>query len=128
MRILLDTHMVLWWYAGDEQMSEAARALVGDHATTSFVSTVSVWEIAIKARAGKLRDAVALTRDLPVRLHSQGFPLLDITAAHAHRAGWLPGEHRDPFDRILAAQALTENLPILSVDACFDDWGLRRLS
>lgn len=127
MRVLLDTHMILWWYAGDEHMSLAARAIVEDPDVVALVSAMSVWEIAIKARAGKLRDAVALTRDLPARLHSQGFPLLDITATHAHRAGWLPGEHRDPFDRMLAAQALTEDLPILSVDPCFDAWGVRRL-
>lgn len=126
-RLLLDTHMVLWWFAGDQRMARSAVALVEDPAHHVLVSAASLWEIGTKARLGKLDHALPLARDLPARLDDQGFEVLAMSGAHAHRAAWLPGPHRDPFDRMLAAQSLVEDLPLLSVDACFDGWGIVRL-
>ncbi|TMA70665.1 MAG: type II toxin-antitoxin system VapC family toxin [Deltaproteobacteria bacterium] len=85
-----------------------------------FLSAASVWEITTKARLGKLPRALAVAADVPAAMASQGFAPLSITAAHAQRAGSLPGSHRDPFDRMLVAQADLEGLPIVSMDAVFD--------
>jgi len=127
MRVLLDTHALLWWLAGDERLSEAARSWIGDEASDVLVSAASAWEIATKVRIGKLPGAAAVVSELGQHILDQGFAELAITVGHGQRAGLLPGPHKDPFDRMLAAQAQAENLPIVSNDPVFDHYGVRRL-
>lgn len=126
MRLLLDTHALLWWLAGDRRLTRAARAAIGDEGNAVVVSAASAWEIATKHRLGKL-DASAILGSFGQVLASQKFATLDITVDHAERAGMLPGTHRDPFDRMLIAQAHAENLTLVSNDAVFDAYGVRRL-
>lgn len=127
MRLLLDTHTLLWWLDGDARLSKRARAAIGDERTVCMVSAASAWEITTKARLGKLPGALEVAADISGCLRSQQFTPLDITIDHAQRAGGLPGEHRDPFDRMLIAQAAAENLPIVSNDEVFDRYGVVRI-
>ena len=127
MRILLDTHALLWWLDGDVRLSRRARAAIGDVRTTCLVSAASAWEITTKARLGKLPGALEVAEDVGGCLRSQQFTALDITIDHAQRAGSLPGAHRDPFDRMLIAQSQAENLPLVSNDAVFDTYGIVRI-
>lgn len=127
MTFLLDTHALLWWLAGDERLSLRGRELMGNTDSKVIVSAASAWEICTKARLGKLPGAEALAADVRSAVTSQGFTQLDITFAHAERAARLPGPHRDPFDRMLAAQAQELDVPILSTDALLDGFGVRRI-
>jgi PIN domain nuclease of toxin-antitoxin system len=126
MRLLLDTHALLWWLDGSRRLSRKARAAIGDEATSVFVSAASAWEITTKARLGKLPGAVDVAADVAGCVAGQGFSAMDITILHAQRAGRLPGAHRDPFDRMLIAQAQLEDLPIVSDDDVFDGYGVTR--
>jgi PIN domain nuclease of toxin-antitoxin system len=126
-RYLLDTHTLLWWMTTDSQLSVLARALIGKRENTSVVSAASAWEIATKVRLGRLPSAADLVQDFAVDLEQQRMEVLPITAAHAIRAGLLPGPHKDPFDRMLIAQAQAENIPIVSNDVALDGYGVRRL-
>ena len=114
--ILLDSHAFLWWCDGDAQLSRRVRRLIEGGGSEIYFSAASAWEIATKARIGKLPLAQHIARDLLRIVDEQGMKILPITAAHAHRAGWLDGRHRDPFDRVLAAQSIIENLPIATRD------------
>ena len=127
MRVLLDTHTLLWWLDGDKRLSRRARAAVEDPSTIVLVSAASAWEITTKARIGKLPGALEVAADVAAHVTAQAFTALDITMLHAQRAGRLPGEHRDPFDRMLAAQAQLEDLPVVSNDEIFDSYGINRL-
>lgn len=127
MRLLLDTHAFLWWLDGDRRLSSRGRRLIADETTEVFVSAASAWEIAIKAAAGKLPGARDVAADVSGCLLSQGFRPLDITVGHAQRAGGLPLLHRDPFDRMLVAQAFVEGLPLLSNDSVFDAYAVQRI-
>lgn len=127
MRVLLDTHTLLWWLDGDRRLSRRARALIGDEANEVLVSAVSAWEIAIKARLGKLPGALDVAADVAGCLASQGFDSLEITVRHAQRAGGLAWAHGDPFDRMLVAQTQLEDLPIVSRDQVFDECAVTRL-
>ena len=127
MRLLLDTHTFLWWLDGDRRMSKRARTLVGRDAHEVFVSAASAWEIATKWRLGKLPGAADVAADIAGAVASQAFLPLSITLAHAQLAGQLTADHRDPFDRMLAAQALMEGLPIVSNDEAFDLFGIARI-
>lgn len=127
MRLLLDTHALLWWLDGDRRLPARIRALVGDPANEVLVSAASVWEIATKARLGRLPRAVDVAADVPACIESQGFVPLAITVHHAQRAGALAGPHRDPFDRMLVVQAQAEGLPIASNETVFDGYGVTRL-
>lgn len=127
MRLLLDTHALLWWLDGDARLSKRARAAIGDARTVCLVSAASAWEITTKARLGKLPGALEVAADIAGCLRAQQFTALDITVDHAQRAGALPGAHRDPFDRMLIAQAQAENLPLVSNDVVFDAYGVVRL-
>jgi PIN domain nuclease of toxin-antitoxin system len=117
-RSLVDTHVLLWWLTDDPALSAAARDALGDPANEPCVSTASVWEIAIKRSLGKLTTP----EDLPDRIAGEGFVWLPVTAAHAWYVHELPPHHRDPFDRLLVAQAHLERLPIISADARFNDY------
>ena len=127
MRVLLDTHALLWWFAGDERLSARARAAIEDEGTAVYVSAASAWEVATKVRIGKLPGAASFVAELPGHLRSQGFHELAVTLAHAVRAGGLPGPHRDPFDRMLIAQSLTEQVPVVTRDPVFAAYGVGTL-
>ncbi|MCU0835869.1 MAG: type II toxin-antitoxin system VapC family toxin [Chromatiaceae bacterium] len=127
MRLLLDTHALLWWLDGDERLPAEARAAIADGAAPVLVSAASAWEIATKVRIGKLPGAVEVAERLPEILADQAFAELPISVAHARRAGLLPGIHRDPFDRMLIAQAQIEELTLVSNEQLFDTYGVHRL-
>lgn len=127
MRLLLDTHAFLWWLAGDRRLPVIARRAVQDEVNQIFIGAASAWEVATKARLGKLPDAEFIADEFGEHVSGQGFVELPITIAHAQRAGLLPGPHRDPFDRMLIAQALDEGLILVSNERIFDRYGVRRL-
>ena len=126
-RALLDTHALLWWLDGDRRLPRSVRAVIAEERSTILVSAASAWEIATKVRIGRLPGAEDVAGDLPGIVHGQGFVQLPITLAHAQRAGSLPGSHRDPFDRMLIAQAQVEDVPLVSNETKFDAYGVRRL-
>lgn len=127
MRLLLDTHALLWWFADDPSLSSPARRLIAGATNEVLVSSVSAWEIATKVRLGKLSGAEDLIGDFAGFLLREGFDHLPISVEHGLRSGLLPGPHKDPFDRMLVAQSLSENLPIVSNDRVFDAYKVRRL-
>ena len=127
MRLLLDTHTSLGGSTAAGGSPNVARALISDDANVILVSAASAWEISTKARFGKLPGAIDVAADLAGIVTAQAFTPLDITILHAQRAGRLPGEHRDPFDRMLAAQAQIEGLPIVSNDAVFASFAVERI-
>ncbi len=127
MRLLLDTHAFLWWIADSGRLSRKARRFIADETNDIAVSAASAWEIATKHRIGRLPGGEAVALDVGGCIAGQGFTELPISVGDAERAGRLPGPHRDPFDRMLAAQALARGLPIISIDGVFDRYGLNRL-
>ena len=127
MRILLDTHALLWWFSGDRKLSRKVRALIEQEENEVLVSAASAWEITTKYRLGRLPDAEAIALDFDRQIVLQGFTPLNITPAHGQRAGLLSGNLRDPFDRMLIAQASAENVALVSVETVFDDYGVTRL-
>lgn len=127
MRVLLDTHTLLWWLDGDRRVSRRARHTIADEENTVLISAASAWEIATKVRLGKLPGAIEVAAELPAILRQQRFEPLPISIVHALRAGNLPGPHRDPFDRMLIAQAQDEDLVLVSNERIFDAYGVRRL-
>jgi PIN domain nuclease of toxin-antitoxin system len=126
-RLLLDTHALLWWLLGDNALSAAAQAAVANEANQTFISAVTAWEIAIKHKQGRLPSAARLIVDLDDIIARQGFMELSITIRNAESAGGLPLFHKDPFDRMLIAQALAENLMLVSNEVIFDRYGALRL-
>lgn len=127
MRLLLDTHAFLWWLAGNERLPMTGRQAIDDAGNDVIVSAVSAWEITIKHRIGKLPEASAVAQDVAGAIASQGFEALPITVDDAERAGRLPGLHRDPFDRMLIAQAIARDMTIISIDGRFDQYGVSRI-
>ena len=127
MRFLLDTHTLLWTFTGSTSLSTRARRLIEDGANEILVSAVSAWEIATKVRLGKLPTGEELISDFSFYLGQLGVDALPISMEHALRAGRLPGDHRDPFDRMLIAQAQAEDLPIVSNDRIFDEYHVQRI-
>lgn len=127
MQLLLDTHAFLWWLAGDDSLSSLARTAIADEANSVFISAASAWEIATKYRIGKLSGVGAIVADLEAAIADQGFAGLAISLRHGQAAGALPGPHRDPFDRMLVAQAMLEDMVLVSNEQPFDAYGVRRL-
>lgn len=127
MRILLDTHALIWWLTGDTALPLTARTAIGDASNDILVSAASAMEICTKHRLGKLPHAAPLATNLPEYLARQGFQELPISMAHAALAGRLTIQHKDPFDRFLIAQALIEDIPIASNETIFDSFGVTRL-
>jgi PIN domain nuclease of toxin-antitoxin system len=127
MRYLLDTHTLLWWMTSDSHLSKTAQSLLEEPRNRSLVSAVSAWEIATKVRLGRLPVAPRFVENLVADLESHEIDILVVTAEHGIRAGLLPGPHKDPFDRMLVAQALVENIPIISNDRALDGYGITRL-
>ena len=124
MRLLLDTHAFLCWLSGHRRLSGAARRAIEDDSNDVAVSAASAWEVATKHRLGKLPGRGAIAGDVAGGIASQGFEELAITVQDAERAGRLPGPHRDPFDRMLIAQAMASDLVVVSVDEVFDRYGV----
>jgi len=120
--VLLDTHVLLWALAEPGKLSQNARSVLADRRIDLWVSAASAWEIATKHRIGKLPGAGRLVRDYERNLDRLGAQPLPITAAHALSAGNLDWHHRDPFDRVLAAQAQLEQLPLMTADPVFSEW------
>jgi PIN domain nuclease of toxin-antitoxin system len=127
MRLLLDTHTLLWWLAESPSLPASARKLIANKNNDVLVSAASAWEIATKVRRGKLPIAVDLAHDFTAYLERERFETLAVSADHGIRAGLLPGPHKDPFDRMLIAQALADNLAIVSNDVVFDGYGVKRV-
>jgi PIN domain nuclease of toxin-antitoxin system len=127
MRLLLDTHTLLWWLTESPSLPASARKLIANKNNDVLVSAASAWEIATKVRLGKLPIAVDLAHDFIAYLEQEGFETLAVSADHGIRAGLLPGPYKDPFDRMLIAQALAENLAIVSNDVVFDGYGVKRV-
>jgi PIN domain nuclease of toxin-antitoxin system len=127
LRLLLDTHAFLWWLGGDAALSVRAREAMADAANDVFVSAASAWEISTKYRIGKLPGVAVIVADLDATISEQGFHGLAISVRHGQIAGALPGAHRDPFDRMLIAQAMHETLALVSNEHVFDTFGVARL-
>ncbi len=127
MPLLLDTHTLLWWVDDDPQLSPEARHRIGDEHTECHVSLVSAWEMAIKAATGKLKLSVSVQRYFQEHLTPNDFKLLPIGLDHVTLVETLPLHHRDPFDRLLIAQARLEGLTLVSIDSTFDDYGVARV-
>ena len=127
MRVLLDTHTLLWATLSPSFLSRQASAIIADERNVIFVSAASAWEIATKVRLGKLPGAEAIERDFLEVMDLAGYTLLSIDVQSALRAGRLTAQHRDPFDRMIAAQALASDIPILSTDSRLDAFGIRRI-
>ncbi|MDA0337590.1 MAG: type II toxin-antitoxin system VapC family toxin [bacterium] len=118
MRLLLDTHALLWWLDDAPELSATARAAIAGGDNVVFVSAATIWEIRIKQAIGKLQ----ISADFEQVLDDQGFDCLDVTSRHAHALANLPLHHRDPFDRMLIAQARVERLKIITLDASFSSY------
>lgn len=124
-RLLLDTHALLWWLFDDPKLSSTPRELLADPDNEVMVSSASAWEICTKHRLGKLPAASQLVRDVAGWVRRAGFSELPVTIRHAQKAGAWPQPHRDPFDRMLAAQSSLEDLPIVSRDNALETFGVR---
>lgn len=127
MRLLLDTHAFLWWLAGSRRLSRSARQAIEDEANDVLVSAASAWEITTKHRLGKLPEAEEVALDVSEAIAGQSFEELPVSVADAARAGALPAPLRDPLDRMLIAQALGRDLILVSIEASFDAYGVRRV-
>jgi PIN domain nuclease of toxin-antitoxin system len=127
LKVLLDTHALLWFFIAPESLSTGASSAMTDDTAEILVSAASAWEIATKVRIGKLPEAEMLERRFIEALDEVGFALLPIHPETALRAGRLIAPHGDPFDRIIAAQALALDTPVISIDAKLDAFGVRRI-
>ncbi|OIR06726.1 PIN domain protein [mine drainage metagenome] len=127
MRLLLDTHALLWWFVDDERLSAGARALIADEANEVLVSAASAWEIATKHRLGKLPHAADAYLRFEELVVADGFVQLPISYRHCLRAGGYPLRYGDAFDRMLAAQAELEGVALLTLDPAFADFPIETL-
>ena len=127
MRLLLDTHSFVWFIEGSPRLSSRARELIEADAAEVYVSAATGWEIATKHRLGKLPNVESLVMDFEGEVRRAGMTGLAITLRHAAMAGSLTGDHRDPFDRILSAQSLCDNLIFISNDEILDRFGISRI-
>ena len=125
MTVLLDTHTFLWWVTDAPRLSRRARRAIGESAC--LISVASCWEMAIKASLGKLQLPSPVDRFFQQQLEVNGFELLPIALEHAAAVHGLPFHHRDPFDRLLAAQARHEEIPLVTVDPVFAKYGVKRI-
>jgi PIN domain nuclease of toxin-antitoxin system len=124
---LLDTHSLLWFTLGDPQLSRAALALINDPANDKLVSPATYWEIAIKVSIGKLTLNQPYEDFMDRGIRQNGFDILHIEPRHTAALVAMPSHHKDPFDRLLVAQALIEGIPIVSGDVALDPYGVTRL-
>jgi PIN domain nuclease of toxin-antitoxin system len=127
LKLLLDTHALIWWLAGEEALSRRAREAIADEANSIAVSAASAIEVATKFRIGKMPDAALLAEDFEAIIAEQGFVELAISVRHARLAGAMNIAHKDPFDRLLIAQALVEDMVLVSNESLFDGFAVKRL-
>ena len=127
MRAIVDTHALRWFLEGDSRLPDRARGLIEDGDNEMLVSIASLWEIAVKHSLGKLDLARPFDEVIPSQLEVNGFTNLPLAIPHVAKVASLPFHHRDPFDRVLIAQALVEGLPILGGDVAFDSYGVDRI-
>lgn len=127
MRILLDTHALLWWLSGDAALSKHARAVIADETNEVYISAASAWEVTTRHRLGTLPGAGPLAVDFAREVSAQGFVPLPITLHHGQAAGALHGAHCDPFDRMLIAQAREERMALVSNEIAFDAYDITRI-
>jgi PIN domain nuclease of toxin-antitoxin system len=127
MKYLLDTHTLIWFIGGEASLSAAVRELIENEENEVFVSIASLWEIAIKFSLGKLNLARPFDELFPAQLITNDIQLLSITPEHLSTLCTLPFHHRDPFDRLIIAQALVEKMSVLGVDAAFDFYDVKRI-
>ena len=127
MRILPDTHTLIWWLAGHASLSIAARDAIAEEENKILVSTASAMELSTKFRLGKLPDAAPLAQNLQQYIDDLGFEELPITVQHAGMAGSLQIAHKEPFDRLLIVQSLCEGVPLVSKEKPFDGFGVNRI-
>jgi len=127
MRLLVDTHVFLWWVEGDRALPAKVRAALANPENECLISLVSAWELTIKASLGKLKLASPVQRYVVEHVTANGFRFLDIRMPHIGRVETLPAHHGDPFDRLLIAQALEEKLPIATADPIFSKYGVKRI-
>jgi PIN domain nuclease of toxin-antitoxin system len=120
-RLLIDSHALLWWFEGSSALAATARNAIADPANDVLISIAALWELAIKQASRKL----TLPADLETMVVGEGFPVLSITFVHLRRFGILPALHRDPFDRMMIAQALAEGIPIATGDRVFAAYGVQ---
>jgi PIN domain nuclease of toxin-antitoxin system len=126
-RVLLDTHALLWATLAPASLSRKASRIIVNPANVILVSAASAWEIATKVRLGRLPGAERLEREFVDALDAAGYTLIPISAEVALRAGRFTSEHRDPFDRVIAAQALHEDIPVVSADVQLDTFSIQRI-
>jgi PIN domain nuclease of toxin-antitoxin system len=127
MRLLLDTHTFIWYVLEAERLSSVATELINDGNNQVLLSLASVWEIAIKQSIGKMNFSLPIQTFVEQQLHLNDLHLLNIRIEHVATVATLPLHHRDPFDRLLIAQAMVENIPIISADVAFDAYAIQRL-
>ena len=127
MRVLVDTHVFLWWVEGNRALPAKAHEALSDQDNECLLSLVSVWELAIKAGLGKLKLALPVQRYVVEHVTANGFRILDIRMEHVGRVESLDPHHGDPFDRLLIAQALEEKLPVVTADPVFRKYGVKRI-
>jgi PIN domain nuclease of toxin-antitoxin system len=120
---LLDTHAAIWWWTAHTRLGPKAASVLASGDADVFFSAASVWEIAIKSNAGKLPEIVDFESQYRPLMQANGFRTLAVTEAHALRGGFLPGAHRDPFDRLIAAQALIEDMTVVTRDPAIATFG-----
>lgn len=126
--MLLDTHMFLWWLFDDSRLPGKIRKYIQNIDNSVYVSAASVWEIATKYRLGKLPEASSVAKDVPKWIEKAGFQALNVIPAHAQLAGSWNISHRDPFDRMLAAQARLEKMPLASIDSAMHNFPIEIVS
>ena len=127
MRLLLDTHAFLWFVTSDERLSPVAEQVMRGSDHELLLSVASVWESAVKYNLGRLPVPEPLDTFIPTQLHANRIALLPIELRHTFEVARLPRHHRDPFDRLLIAQSLTERLPVISADGAFDAYTVQRV-
>ncbi|MDZ4381227.1 MAG: type II toxin-antitoxin system VapC family toxin [Parvibaculum sp.] len=127
MRLLLDTHTFIWWMTNDRALPASAREMIGREDNDIFLSAATAWEMAIKHKIGKLPIVAGFIADVPGAMEAEGFIELPVSVVHGQMAGALDGHHKDPFDRMLIAQALCEELTLVSNETRFDTYGVTRL-
>jgi len=127
MRALVDTHAYFWWATDDGKLSKAARKAIADGDNEIFISAVLTWELATKARFGKWPEGRRVADAITDTMAENAFQPLPISLEHARLAGFLPMRHRDPFDRVLAAQSEIEGMPLITADPIFQTFGTQVL-
>jgi PIN domain nuclease of toxin-antitoxin system len=127
MIFLLDTHAFLWFIEGDPQLSDIAKALISDINNRRILSIASLWEMSIKVSIGKLNLEMSFRELVSQHVYGNAIELLDISPAHLDELAELPFHHKDPFDRLIIAQALSEKIPVMSIDSAFASYPVKQI-